>query len=230
MNTVNWTQVFVGILQSVLSGIFVGLVIYWLDERRAKRERQLSDFRIASNWSKAKPKISLRNFDLTNTNLSGRNFVQADLEGTQFDKTWLWGTKFAKANLRLVSFRETKMLGTEFQKAIAYKADFSNSKIDKRIYPDYQLFVDFTGASLQEAIFRDANITGAAFVNARLNQSDFSKAVICECDFTGSDLAKSKWKKVKRVENCIWKNVRGLDSADISPELRKEIQRQNEKK
>lgn len=229
MSQSEWIKAGIDLLQAIISGIFVGVVIYWLDERRAKRERRLSDFRVAVGWSDRKQKESLRGFDLSHVNLSGHNFAEADLEDARFDETGLWGTKFTKANLRLACFRKANMLGTEFQDVIAYRADFSQSKILKRIYPDKKVFVDFTGASLQEAIFREASITGAAFVNARLNQSNFNKAVISECDFTGSDLAKSNWRKVKRVENCIWKNVRSIEPDNFPPELWKEIQRQNAK-
>src|SRR5690606_4380035 len=120
MSTVNWLQVVIGILQSVLSGIFVGLVIYWLDERRAKRERNLSDFRIASNWEASQPKVSMRNFQLANTNLAGCDLSTANLENANFRKAWLHGTNFSKANLRRTNFQATSLLGTKVNDVIAY--------------------------------------------------------------------------------------------------------------
>jgi uncharacterized protein YjbI with pentapeptide repeats len=67
-------------------------------------------------------------------------------------------------------------------------------------------------------------------VDSILKGADFSKATVINCDFTNAELTDSKWKKVKKVENCIWKNVK-FGSQDIFPsKLWEEIQRQNKGK
>ena len=229
MSTADWIKAGVDLLQAIISGITVALVIFWLDERRAKRERRISDYRIAANWGTTESKVSLRNFDLTKVNLSGYNFINANLEDTRFDDAELWGTKFSKANLRKASFRRARLLGTQFRNAIGYLADFSNSKIEKRKYPDRHVFVDFTEAELHRASFRGAHISGAVFASSKLVRVDFTNAVLLDCDFTCSDLTDSNWKKVKRVENCIWTNVI-VDSQENFPQfLWNEIQKQNVK-
>ena len=65
--------------------------------------------------------------------------------------------------------------------------------------------------------------------NANLQSADFSNATVTGCDFSGADLTNSNWKKVKRVENCIWKNVRVNNSSNFPTNLWEEIQKQNVK-
>ena len=100
MSQINLFQAIVDILQAIVSGIVVALVIYWLDERRAKRDRKMSDYRIASNWDISKPKVSMRNFQLSDKNLSGCDFSTANLENADLSKAWLHGVSFSNANLR----------------------------------------------------------------------------------------------------------------------------------
>lgn len=229
MSTVNWLQVVIGILQSVLSGIFVGLVIYWLDERRAKRERNLSDFRIASNWEASQPKVSMRNFQLADTNLAGCDFSAANLENANFRRAWLHGTNFSKANLRRANFQATSLLGTKVNDVIAYHVNFSGARIGREKDVKEELPVDFSGSNLFEGSFRKAKINQTLFAKTKLVGADFTGAVVKKCDFAGADLTNSKWKRVKQVKGCIWKDVKGANPDNFPPELWKEIQNQNPK-
>lgn len=226
MNQINWVQVIVDIVQAIISGIFVGLVIFWLDERRAKRERRLSDFRIASNWFRTDPKVSLRNFDLTKTNLSGHKFIQANLEDAIISDSGLWATNFSEANLRKTDFQKSRLYGAKFVKAVAIRANFSKAIISTRNDPDFDYLPDFTGATLPKAKFISTQLIGAVMKDANLKSADFSNATVIGCDFSGADLTDSNWKKVKQVENCVWNGVI-VDNPENFPEyLWKEIQSQ----
>jgi len=227
MNQINWIQIIVDIAQAVISGIFVGLVIFWLDERRAKRERRLSDFRIASNWFKTEPKVSLRNFDLTKTNLSGHKFIKANLEDAIIANSGLWATNFSEANLRKTNFQKSRLYGAKFIKAVAIRADFSKTIISTRNDPDFEYLPDFTGAILPKAKFTGAHLIGAVMKDVDLKGTDFSNAIVTNCDFTGANLTDSNWKRVKRVEDCIWKNVVGASLENFQNNLWEEIQAQN---
>ena len=229
MNTINWVQVTVDILQSVIGGVFVGLVIYWLDERRAKRERRLSDYRIACNWHTTEPKVSLRNFDLTKANLSGHKFIKANLEGAVLTGAALWGADFSEAKLREADFRKARLVGTKFTKASAAIADFSWSTITNRSDPDHEYTPDFTGAKLAGSKFVGARLNGVALKGTKLQGTDFSRAIVLNCDFTDADLTRSNWKWVKRVVNCIWKNVKVDKPENFPSALWDEIRRQNMK-
>lgn len=229
MNSINWIQVIVDIFQAVISGIFVGVTLYLLDERRALRERRLADFRIASNWFNTEPKVSLRNFDLTKSNLSGYKFIKANLERAIITDSGLWGTNFSEANLIRADFRKSRFVGGKLINAKANGADFTNAKITKKNDPVYKYLPDFTSALLIGAKFIGTQLNGVMMKEANLKGSDFSKAIVLECDFTDADLTDSNWKKVKRVENCIWVNVKGISRENFPPDLWKEIQRQNAK-
>jgi uncharacterized protein YjbI with pentapeptide repeats len=227
MNTVNWVQVIIDIFQAVISGIFVGIVIYWLDERRAKRDRRLSDFRIASNWEILWPKVSLRNFDLTGSNLSGYDLAKANLENSIFRKASLWGTNLNDANLRRTDFRSATIVGVSISNAIALYSNFSNVLIRKQVEDGRIWTPDFTNTKFRRVNFRNATIKDAIFHNTNLQGADFSGAIVNDCDFTGADLIDSKWSKVKHVENCIWIDVKINKPETFQPKLWKEIQSQN---
>lgn len=229
MSNADWIKISIDFLQAIISGVFVGMVIYWLDERRAIRERRLSDYRIASNWLYTEPKVSLRCFDLTKTNLSSYKFMKANLEETAFTKARMWATNFSEANLRNTNFRKSIMVGVKLVKAVALLADFTEVTIKSRKDPDYEYIPDCTDAVFVRAKFNKARLDGVLFVNADFKLADFTGATILNCDFSGAKLSSSKWKKVKRVENCVWKDV-SVDDFDIFPEyIKEEIQRQNEK-
>ncbi|MEW6085813.1 MAG: pentapeptide repeat-containing protein [Chloroflexota bacterium] len=229
MNQINWFQTIIDITQAIISGVFVGLVIFRLDERRAKRERRLSDFRIASNWFGTEPKASLRNFDLTKTNLSGHKFIKANLEEAIISYSDLWATNFSEANLRHTDFQKSRLMGTKFVKATAFRANFSNAVISTGIDPIYEYLPDFTNAHLGGAKFTGTWLNGVVMKETDLGGTDFSRATVLDCDFTGANLANSNWKTVKRVENCIWKNVIVDNSENFPDYLWNEIQAQNPK-
>lgn len=227
MSSEIWFQSGIDLLQAIISGIFVGLVIYWLDERRAKRDRRLSDFRIATNWSNNEPRVSLKNFDLSEANLSSHKFINANLEDTTFINSKMWATNFSEANLRNTDFRKAELVGVKFLNAVAIRSDFSKATIKSRKDPDYTYLPDFSNSTLPYAKFVSCLVEGALFKNANLKGSDFSKATIVNCDFSDADLTGSKWKMVRKVENCIWKNVK-VDAAEGFPNfLWEEILRQN---
>jgi uncharacterized protein YjbI with pentapeptide repeats len=215
------------VLQSVISGVFVGLVVFGLDLVRAKRERRLSDFRIAANWEVSKPKVSLRNFQLSNTNLSGYDLSTANFENANLAKAWLKGTNLSKANLRRTNFHAAQLVGTKINDAIAYHAVFSNSHIGREKYTEEKLKVDFSRSNLYRSLFQKAMISEALFCNTNLAYTDFSGATVKKCNFSGADLTGSNWKKVKKVEGCNWKDIKGANPDNFRTDLLKEIQRQN---
>ncbi|MCI0555149.1 MAG: pentapeptide repeat-containing protein [Anaerolineae bacterium] len=227
MSNADWINAGRDLLQAIISGIVVASVIFWLNERRAKRERRLSDYRIASNWNTTEPKVSLRNFDLTKANLSGCEFIGANLERAIIRETSMWATDFTEANLREVNFRKSEIYAAKFRKATAFSADFSWAIVSERGKEGEKKRPNFTHAVLKSAKFIGTQLIGTMMVEANLQESDFTKAIVQGCDFTGADFHDSNWKRVKRVENCVWKNVKVDNSENFPPYLWKEIQSQN---
>jgi uncharacterized protein YjbI with pentapeptide repeats len=229
----NWpdliAQGIIGLIQAVIGGVIVGWVVYQLDERRAIRDRRLSDYRIASNWYYVEPKIKLRCFDLTKANLSSYKFIKANLEETTFEKARMWATNFTEANLRITNFRNSKMVGAKLVKAVALLADFTGASMQSRKDPDYEYVPDCSDAIFVRAKFKNAFLDGVLFVRADFKLADFSGATVLNCDFSGANLIASKWRKVKRVENCKWKDVIIDDQGNFPRYLWEEIQQQNGK-
>jgi uncharacterized protein YjbI with pentapeptide repeats len=228
MSQVNWYQATIDLLQAIVSGVFVGLVVYWLDERRAKRERRLSDYRIASNWNATERNVSFRYFDLARANLSGHKFIQANMEGVILFDANLYATDFSEANLRRADFRKAMLVGVRFEKATVYDADFSWATIKRTDDSDQKDLLDFSDAIFKGVKFIGAKLKGIAMEEANLRNADFSRALVQDCDFTGADLTGSNWRKAKPVKNCVWKNVKVGGSENFPPDLWKEIERQNE--
>jgi uncharacterized protein YjbI with pentapeptide repeats len=229
MSNVDWIKAGVDLLGAIISGVFVGLVVYLLDERRAKRDRRLSDFRIAANWEVTEPKPSLRNFDLTGANLSGYNLSKANLENAILEKTSLWGTNLDNANLRITNFRNAKLVGVTFTNVVAFYSDFSNALIRKRSESGKIWIPDFSNTNFRNCIFKKATIKGVIFHNVNFIEADFTGAIVEDCDFTNADLTDAKWQKVRNVERCIWVNVKVSESRYFPKWLWEEIQSQNAK-
>lgn len=221
----NWSD----LLQSIISGVVVGLVVFGLDMLRAKRERRLADFRIAANWEVTEPKPSLRNFDLKGANLSGYDLSKANLENSNLENTALWGTNLNDANLRKTNFRNAKLVGVTCWNAVAFYSDFSKTLVRQRSEGGEVWIPDFTSVNFRGTLFKNATLKDALFLGVNFIGADFSGAIIQKCDFTGSDLTDSKWRKVKKVENCIWKNVTIGNTKNFPKWLLEEINNQNEK-
>ena len=215
------------VLQSVISGIFVGLVVFGLDLVRAHRERKLSDFRIAANWEKSRTKVSLRSFYLFDANLSGFDLSDANLESANMQKAQLGATNLKKSNLRSVNLKGAQLIGVNFQNAVAHHANFSGTIIRGERKTVAKHIVDFSNAVLTASNFRRTKASDTLFRGANLKYTDFTGAIILRCDFTGADFSGSKWKKVKQVVDCTWKDVKGANSDNFPVYLLKEIQEQN---
>ena len=222
----NW----IDILQAVISGVFVGLVVFGLDQIRSRRERKLSDFRVAANWETMEQKVSLRNFYLPEANLSGFDLSKSNLESAYMRKAGLWATNLTDTNLRGVNLRRSELVGTNLRGTISYYMDLSHSIIRRHNYPDLDCHADLSNAILTGTKFRKATLQEVYFNNTILERADFTGAIVEECDFTNADLTGSKWKKVKKVKNCIWKGVKGATSDNFPDQLLKEIEKQNAEK
>ena len=227
MSGFDWQQIISDSIPAIISGLVIALIVYGLDERRARRELKLKFFMIASSWEVSEPKVSMRNFNLAKTNLSGYDLSNANLEMANLSKSELWATELENANLRKTNFYKAELVGTNFTNVTAWNANFSNSTITNHEYANLDHIPKFVEADLFYARFKNATIMAADYKNANLNGSDFTGAVVRNCDFSNANFENSKWLKVKHVENCIWKEVKNTTPEMFSKEIWEEIQRQN---
>ena len=229
MNNADWIKAGIDLALTVISGVIVAVTVYLLDERRAKRERRLSDYRIAANWETSNPKVNLRDFDLSGENLSDHDFSSANFERAKFQKAYLRLTKFKNADLKFTDFRNAEIAAADFTDATVFYSNFSKAVIRSRSDENKKDYPNFTNAHFRGVNFRNAKISDAVFHNTILKDADFSGAIVRNCDFTSADLTNSKWNKVKLVENCIWKDVKIGDTKTLPKWLLEEIQVQNVK-
>ena len=134
------------------------------------------------------------------------------------------------ASASRTDFRGAELVGTILKGAVAIRAKFSRAVVRRHNYPDLDQKPDFSNASFIACDFQHARLEEVIFLGANFSRADFSGATLVKCDFTGADLSESKWKKVRRVENCTWKKVKGISHDNFPLELLKEIEKQNAKR
>ena len=94
--------------------------------------------------------------DMSNQDLSGRDFVKLDLKGINFSESNLTGAVFNNSKLN-----NADMHGAQLNDALAYATDFEGADLRD---------VDFNGALLMESTFTNALIEGADFTDAVISR------------------------------------------------------------
>ncbi len=105
----------------------------------------------------------------TTTEQSGKNYVQANLEGASFTDALLTQANFSEATIKKADFKNAKMQGATMQRVKANGAKFFKANLD--------------GADM-----RGGDFTNAIFNNATLTNVDVEGA-----DFTGANLIGATW-------------------------------------
>jgi hypothetical protein len=163
-------------------------------------------FRVWNRWRRAYPRerpdlrgADLRGWDLAFYQLSGTDFLEARLRGTDFstegkrcsmgmhpsdwvmpgdcllEDLWLWDTDLREAN-----FCKAAMTGSDFSRAEASGARFDGAKLGGcKFFRANLAGANFAGAELRGADLRRARVVGANFVGV-----DF-----CEVDREGADFS-----------------------------------------
>ena len=125
-----------------------------------------------------------RNCDLSDSDLSGRVFIDCEFSGCNLSMVKLTGT-----SLQGVRFKECKMLGLHFeqcnqfgisfsfQQSVLNHSSFYGVKSKKTKFEQCQLQeVDFTDADFTESNFYGSDLTNANFMNTNLEKADLRGA------------------------------------------------------
>jgi uncharacterized protein YjbI with pentapeptide repeats len=139
--------------------------------------------------------VSLFGADLRGATLEHADVRGADLGRTDLRNAWMSGGHFYRANfwqadlsgayLVASDMREIEtMAGARLDWIIAYRADFSDSKIAG----DPNEVVCMRHAFLREAVFRRAFLRGADLEYSEMQDADFSDAQLSGADFRGVTL------------------------------------------
>lgn len=112
--------------------------------------------------------------DLSEIDLRYSNLSRTTLIGTDFQDSMLFGTRFCNACLRHADFRYCLLHESDFTGADLTDACFSAAKAYRGV-PNHS---KWTMTGYRSVSFRNANLTNADFTRTRIQDADFSGAVM----------------------------------------------------
>jgi uncharacterized protein YjbI with pentapeptide repeats len=129
----NLTLLIIGWLLGLISSLLTGLVLFWLEGVRIKRNKLIQErtdnVRSAINWSLSDKKVSFRGMDFVGQNLSGVDLSEADFTDANFSRALLSGTIFKGAKLNRTNFHMANLNEADFRFANLEEARFSKAQI-----------------------------------------------------------------------------------------------------
>ena len=102
------------------------------------------------------------------------NYTLTDLTGRNFENANLAGTSLAAAEVRDANFRSADLSGTILTKAKFIRTDLTEANLSE----SFADRVEFTGSNLTNAIITDALMTSSTFADAEITGADFSYTII----------------------------------------------------
>jgi uncharacterized protein YjbI with pentapeptide repeats len=144
-------------------------------------------------------KTSMKQCNFINPVFNDCHFVGADLTQANFVKPIFTNAKFNNSILDAANFVEASVNG----------ADFSNAQmVNSR-------FVG--GCELNDGKFVGANISKSCLRENKINNTDFSNALLDEADFSGSDLESSLFVNAKAIRTQFMKsNLKGANLTNFN--------------
>jgi hypothetical protein len=130
-----------------------------------------------------------------------------------------WAIEGEKTSLRGFDLSGANLSGKDLSYGDLEDADLEGAKM---------WGTNLSGANLIRANLRKAKLVGVDFSEAKLLLADFSGAIISECNFTGAQLRRTKLKRAKAVDRCIWQSVQIDETTELSETLRQDIGRARE--
>jgi Pentapeptide repeats (8 copies) len=126
--------------------------------------------------------------DLSGANLSGKQFVNADLQaanlvGANLTGTNLTSAKLGGANLTGANFTKTNLTGAVLQAASLIDVNFTNTNLTR---------TDFSYANLVNTNFRTAILSNTDLAGANLALADFTGANLTTTSLTSANLTGAK--------------------------------------
>lgn len=102
------------------------------------------------------------------------NYTLTDLTGRNFEDANLAGTSLAAAEVRDANFRGADLSGTILTKAKFIHTDLTGANLSET-FADR---VEFTGSDLTNAIISEALMTSSTFAEAAITGADFSYSIL----------------------------------------------------
>jgi uncharacterized protein YjbI with pentapeptide repeats len=129
--------------------------------------------------------------DLSFTNLSAANLVDAKLDRVKFNNSILTKADLRQASLSLANLSNAKLSGAnlsnaKLDRANLIQADLSNTNLSA---------VDFNEVNLNKANLSDAILDGAKLTNASLGNTNLSHSILIGANLQGATLSKANLTK-----------------------------------
>lgn len=102
------------------------------------------------------------------------NYTLTDLTGRNFENANLVGTSLAAAEVREANFRGADLSATILTKAKFIHTDLTGANLSEA-FADR---VEFTGSDLTNAVVTDALMTSSTFADAEITGADFSYTIL----------------------------------------------------
>ncbi|WP_031293807.1 pentapeptide repeat-containing protein [Leptolyngbya sp. Heron Island J] len=102
------------------------------------------------------------------------NYTLTDLTGRNFEDADLTGTSLAAAEVREANFRGANLSATILTKAKFIHTDLTGANLSE----SFADRVEFTGSTLTNAIISDALMTSSTFADAEITGADFSYTIL----------------------------------------------------
>ncbi|MEI8394242.1 MAG: pentapeptide repeat-containing protein [Rhodospirillaceae bacterium] len=172
--------------------------------------------------------LKLGSVNLSDADLPGTVFSCADLVGSNFTNANLYCADFTGANLRHAKFDNCDLRGARFD-----NADLTGSSLEGADCREGVLIIQgpndrssdsrnkvsdsgatsFHTVNLSNAVLRGADLQGALFTQALLDNADLSKANLENASMRGANLANAKFEGTKLI-NCDFNeaNLRGVNT------------------
>jgi uncharacterized protein YjbI with pentapeptide repeats len=165
------------------------------EDLKSLRKTIIDSVKEAVAGTGAAPKASdLRQADLTDTDLAGKDFSasalmetsfdRSDLQGAKFKGAALKGASFIEANLKGATFGGSDLQGANFDKADLTNATFNGSSLKGATFADATFVnTELRGSDLSGVSFDGLTLTGVAFNSSSLKNTSFKKTVLRNVSF-----------------------------------------------
>ena len=191
---------------------FYFLNILHKDERPVAYSHLEEEVRFFMKLIISSGKANLKGLNLSELNLENINLYQADLSGADLSRTNLTNAVLMNANLQNADLTTANLSKAKLTRVNCRGADLSGASfIEARLRDAVLNNARFNGANLHSSDLRgcklrnarlawadltkadltEADLTGANLTDTDLADANLDKAILCEADLTGSNMAKA---------------------------------------
>lgn len=189
--------------------------VVYKEDRRSKDPEEIKD------WLEQKELYAYAYEVFAGIDLAMGDYQGIDLRYADLRRSNLSGSKLSEASLTGAKFTDGQLDKADLTKAVIYEADFSNASLREAVLigvagaagkeeqadnewerPGF-FPLNFSGADLTGADFREADLRGAIFTGARLDGADFWRARLDKAVFSRQDAANLQLDDIQK-SSVVW--------------------------